>query len=109
MSTERTSEDQHTSIEASSGGLGMTQSQMDQMSAFNQAPTNLSAQQQQALNSTKIMKESCSGDEMPQHDSSQESIEEVHQQQQHHHHQIHQHVIVSLAQRISVLCLDNIF
>lgn len=101
MSAERTSEDQHTSIEASSG-LGMTQSQIDQMTAFGQAPTNLSAQQQ-ALNSTKIMKESCSGDEMPQHDSSQESIEEVHQQQQqqHHHHQIHQHVIVRLDRRIS--------
>lgn len=68
----------------------MSQSQLDQMSAFGQAPTNLSSQQN--LN-PKMIKESCSTEDIPQHDSSQESIDEVH----HGHHHIHQNVIVSVS------------
>ncbi|KAJ6640820.1 Protein tramtrack, beta isoform, partial [Pseudolycoriella hygida] len=84
-STERTSEE-HSSIEGSSG-LNMSQTQMDQMTAFGPAPTNLSSQHN--LANPKMMKESLSTEDIPQHDSSQESIDEVH----HGHHHIHQTII----------------
>lgn len=67
----------------------MSQSQMDQMTAFGPAPTNLSSQH--SLSNPKMMKESLSTEDIPQHDSSQESIEEVH----HGHHHIHQNIIVN--------------
>lgn len=71
----------------------MSQSQMEQMSAFGSTPTNLSSQN---LTNPKILKDSCSGEDPPQHDSSQESLEGVH-----HggaggsgHHHIHQNIVI---------------
>ncbi len=49
------------------------------------------------------MKESLSTEDIPQHDSSQESIEEVH----HGHHHIHQNIIVNIPSILFVSVYES--